>query len=275
MITAQAADGSSVRAFDEGHGPVVLIVHGGMDDGGSWRRVAARLSPRFRVVRLHRRQYRADLTTASACTMAEEVEHVTALARAIGEPMVILGHSSGAVLALEALVAAPSAFADAVLYEPPCVIGPPLGGEALGRAQAAIAAGKPGTALAVFVRDIVRMSAWTAQITKLMAALSPRIRRMARHQIDDCAAIHQLGNRLDTYATITVPTMLLGGDRSHAHLRERLDALERVLPHTERVVLHRQGHAANVLAPGELADVIAGFADRVLRRQQGYGGESH
>ncbi len=266
MITAQAADGSSVRAFDEGHGPVVLILHGGMDDGSSWRRVASRLAPRFRVLRLHRRQYRPDLTVGSACTMAEEVEHVTALVRAIGEPMVIVGHSSGAVLTLEALVAAPSAFAGAILYEPPCVIGPPLGGDALGRAQAAIAADKPGTALAIFVRDIVRVSAWTARLTKLMVALSPRVRRMARHQIDDCAAIDQLGNRLDSYATITVPTMLLGGDRSPAHLGERLDALERVLPHTERVVLHGQGHTANALAPGKLADVIAGFAVRVVRR---------
>jgi pimeloyl-ACP methyl ester carboxylesterase len=131
MITAQAADGSSVRAFDEGRGPVVLILHGGMDDGTSWRRVAGRLVPRFRVVRLHRRQYRLDLKTGSACTMADEVEHVTALVHAIGQPMVVVGHSSGAVLALEALVAVPSAFAGAVLYEPPCVIGPPLGGEAL------------------------------------------------------------------------------------------------------------------------------------------------
>jgi hypothetical protein len=51
-----------------------------------------------------------------------------------------------------------------------------------------------------------------------------------------------------------------------AHLGERLDALERVLPHTERMVLHGQGHAANVFAPGKLADVIAGFAEGVLRR---------
>ena len=266
MITARAADGSSVRALDEGRGPVVLILHGGMDDGSSWRRVAARLAPRFRVVRLHRRQYRLDLKSGSACTMADEVEHVSALVRAIGEPMVVVGHSSGAVLALEALVAAPSGFAGAVFYEPPCVIGPPLGGEALVRAQTAIADGKPGTALAIFVRDIVCVPALTARFTKLMVALSPRIRRLVRHQIDDCAAIDQLGNRLDTYATITVPTVLLGGDRSPAHLGERLDALERVLPHTERVVLHGQGHAANVFAPGKLANVIAGFADRVLRR---------
>jgi hypothetical protein len=63
---------------------------------------------------------------------------------------------------------------------------------------------------------------------------------------------------------MTVPIVLLGGDRSPAHLSERLDALERVLPNTERVVLHAQDHAANALAPGSVADVIAGFADRVL-----------
>ena len=265
MIAAEAADGTSVRAFDEGHGPAVLILHGGIDDGSSWRRVAVRLAPRFRVLRLHRRQYRPDLKTGSACTMAEEVEHVTALVRAIGQPMVIVGHSSGAVVALEELVATPTAFSGAVLYEPPCVIGPPLGGVALARAQAAIAAGKSGTALAIFLRDIVRAPAWAARLSKLVVALSPRIRRMARHQIDDCAAIDQLGNRLDTYTKITVSIVLLGGDRSPPHLGERLDALEGVLPNTERVVLQGQGHAANALAPGRVADVIAGFAARVLR----------
>ncbi|MEE3065102.1 MAG: hypothetical protein VYA67_14295 [Actinomycetota bacterium] len=124
----------------------------------------------------------------------------------------------------------------------------------------------PGIALAIFLRDIVRVPAWTALLTRLMAPLSPRIRRLAPHQIDDCAAIDQLGNRLDAYATITVPTVLLGGDRSPAHLGERLEALEGTLPHAERVLLRGQGHAANVFAPGKLANVIAGFADRVLRQ---------
>jgi pimeloyl-ACP methyl ester carboxylesterase len=66
------------------------------------------------------------------------------------------------------------------------------------------------------------------------------------------------------HAKITVPIVLLGGDRSPAHLGERLDALERTLPHAERVVLGRQGHAANVFTPGKLADVISELADRVL-----------
>jgi len=30
--------------------------------------------------------------------------------------------------------------------------------------------------------------------------------------------------------------------------------------------MHRQGHGANALAPGKVADVIAGFAHHVLRQ---------
>jgi pimeloyl-ACP methyl ester carboxylesterase len=57
----------------------------------------------------------------------------------------------------------------------------------------------------------------------------------------------------------------LGGGRSPAHLRARLDALAAVLPRLDSVViLPRQGHLANLRAPGEVAQVIASFADRVM-----------
>jgi pimeloyl-ACP methyl ester carboxylesterase len=66
-----------------------------MDDGRSWGKVAARLAPRFRVVRLHRRQYRLDIATGSPWTIAQEVDDVLAVAKVIGEPMLVVGHSSG------------------------------------------------------------------------------------------------------------------------------------------------------------------------------------
>jgi pimeloyl-ACP methyl ester carboxylesterase len=58
--------------------------------------------------------------------------------------------------------------------------------------------------------------------------------------------------------------LLLGGGRSPAHLRERLDALAAVLPRLDSVVvLDGQGHLATLRAPGEVARVIAAFADRL------------
>ena len=62
-----------------------------------------------------------------------------------------------------------------------------------------------------------------------------------------------------------MPTVLLGGDRSPAHLGQRLDALARVLPRAERVVLHGQGHDAHRGAPDRVARVVEGLADKVLR----------
>ena len=225
MITLTAADGTDVRAFDEGHGPVILVVHPGFDDGKSWGKVAARLSGRFRVVRIVRRQYRLDRPAPVPYSIAREAGDVLALAADIGEPMVIVGHSSGGVVALEALAAAPAAtFAGAVLYEPPVAIGPPPGGEApaeqaradqargaegpgsgaaggktpggepLDLARAAVAAGQPGRAMQIFVRDVVGMPASQAWLIRPLTAVIPRMRSLAPRQITD---LEGLGPRLD------------------------------------------------------------------------------
>lgn len=266
MITATSADGTSVRAFDDGQGPVIIVLHPGLDDGSSWKKVAARLSLRFRVVRLQRRPYRLDITTGSPPSIAQEVDDVLAVAKVIGEPILLVGHSSGGVVALEVMVASPSTVAGAVIYEPPVVTGPPLGGAALRRARAAVAAGKPGTAMAIFMRDIAQLPWLTARLAGVFVALHPRLRAFAPRMLDDTEAIDRLGVRLDVYARIGVSTVLLGGDRGPPHAGERIDALARVLPRVERVVvLHGQGHFANLRAPDEVARVIEDLADKVLR----------
>ncbi|MEV0824482.1 alpha/beta fold hydrolase [Nonomuraea rubra] len=267
IITAKAADGTEARAVDEGRGPAILVLHPGLDDGTSWKAVAARLAPHHRVVRLHRRRYRLDLDQRAPCTVAQEVEHVLAMAEAIGGgPVLLAGHSSGAVIALEAMVAAPSAFAGAVLYEPPAVIGPPLGGpggEVHHRARAAIAAGRPGRAMRIFVRDTVGLPGWAALLVGWFVAVTPRMRALAPRQIEDNVAMDALGVRLDAYAGIRAPVVLLGGDRSPAHLGERLNALEGTLPHPRRVLLPGQGHSAHAKAPDRVAAVIASLAAEV------------
>jgi pimeloyl-ACP methyl ester carboxylesterase len=99
----------------------------------------------------------------------------------------------------------------------------------------------------------------------VVVAVHPRLRALIPRQLDDKEAIDQLGVRLDAYARIEVPTVLLGGDRSPAHLSEQLEALTRRLPHAEKVVLRGQGHDAHRRAPGEVARVIATLAGKVLR----------
>ncbi len=260
--TAIAADGTDVRAIDEGDGPVILFVHPGLDDGRSWGKVAAQLSPRFRVVRIVRRHYRMDVP-ADGYSISREVGDVLALAEAIAEPMVIVGHSSGAVVALETLAASPGTFAGAVLFEPPVATGPadPAGSLALARANAAVADGKPGKAAQIFIRDIVGMPAFSAWMLRLLVVVLPRLRALIPRQITDLDGV---GLRLDAYARITTPAVLLGGERSPAHLAKSLDALAAVIPHAERVTLPGRDHFASRKAPAEVARVIEAFARQVL-----------
>jgi pimeloyl-ACP methyl ester carboxylesterase len=240
-------------AVDEGMGTPILVVHGGMGDRDTW-------APG--TVRLHRRQYRMDLE--GPFTMAHEVEHVSAIAAGLDRPLLV-GHSSGAVLVLEALVAEPEKYSGAVLYEPPLVIGPPLGGAALVAARAAADAGKPGRAFALFLRDIVRMPRWMSYAAGLMIGRDPDMAARVPRQLDDTAAIDELGVRLDAYAKIDIPVLLMGGDKSPRHLAARLDALENVLPRTRRILLHGQGHMAEHRAPDRVARAIAKHFDDEVR----------
>ncbi|MFI7600910.1 alpha/beta fold hydrolase [Actinoplanes sp. NPDC049681] len=253
-MRATAIDRSVAQAVDEGHGRPILVIHGGMGDSSAWSRVTDRLRDRFRTVRLHRRQYRLDLPRP--ISMADEVEHVTAIAAELDHP-VLVGHSSGGVLALEALLAEPESYAGAVLYEPPVVIGEPLDAD---RARAALADGKPGKALTIFLREVVGVSPATASVAGLVMGHTHYRDRVIR-QLDDSDAIDALGNRLPLYAKLEVPMLLIGGDRSPRHLAERLDALERALPRTRRLLMHGQGHNAERQAPERLAAAIAKFVD--------------
>jgi pimeloyl-ACP methyl ester carboxylesterase len=274
-------DGHPIPVADEGQGPAVLLLHSGSADRSSWARVAADLAGRFRVLRFDRWTYRdghADPAPAGAETMAAEVADVLAVAaaarrgpgnpkgvpRSIGERPLLVGHSSGAVVALESALADPSAFRAMVLYEPPVAVDEPLGGDALRRARTALDAGDPDRAITIHMREIAGAGRPMVAGLRRLPPVWQVIRGHAAAQITDDEAIESLGVGLGRYARLDLPVLLLGGGRSPAHMRARLDALAAVLPRLEEVViLEGQGHMANLRAPGEVARVIAAFADRL------------
>ena len=268
MLAISSADGVDVRAYDEGQGPAIVIVGPGLDDGTRTKKLAALLARQFRVIRPHRRQYRWDLKTkGQRCSVAQEVDDVLAVADHVGQPLIVYGHSSGATVALEALVASPSTFSGGVIFEPAIVIETPWAGEhgkVITQARAALNAGKPGTAMAIFTRDVIGLPPWQAQMVGMFTSLYPRYRTLAACQIDDLEAMDELGIRLNAYARISVPTVLLGGDRSPARLSAPLDALEHGIPSAQRVVMHNKDHGADVKAPKTVAEIVETFANQVF-----------
>jgi pimeloyl-ACP methyl ester carboxylesterase len=273
-------------AREQGTGPAILLVHGGSGTADSWTAVSGLLADRFRVLSFTRATYRpiedgdppvpgdgtfpgAQVPPAGsgARTMAAEVRDVLAVAAGLDEPALLVGHSSGAVVALEAALAAPSAFAGLLVYEPPLAVHEPLGGAALRRARAALDAGDPDTAMAVHLRDLVGIGAVPVAVLRRIPLVWRRMRVMAPAQIVDDEALEALPVGLERYEALDVPVLLLGGAKSPAHLRRRLDALAAALPRVDAtVILAGQGHSAAMRAPASVAEVIAAFATRRLKR---------
>ncbi len=262
--TVTSADGSQFDVLEEGDGFPILIVHPGGSTSSSWTRVARRLATRFRVLRFDRRPYRSHGNVEPAETMDNEVADVLAAAAFAGRPPLLVGHSSGAVVALEAALAAPPRFAGMVLYEPPVAVTSPLGGDALVRARAALDAGEPGQAMKIHLREIVEAPGYLVRLLPAIRPLWRQVTNYAPGQISDDMALESLGVGIDRYAAVEVPALLLGGARSPEHLRARLDALAGVLPQLRSVViLQGQGHLANARSPGKIAHIIETFADTV------------
>ncbi|PRY46158.1 alpha/beta fold hydrolase [Umezawaea tangerina] len=82
--------------------------------------------------------------------------------------------------------------------------------------------------------------------------------------IPSLEALDRLGVRTDVYARIGVRTVLLGGDRSPARLTAWVDAIARVMPNAERVVLPGMDHGADLKHPEAVAGVVERLADDVL-----------
>ena len=260
---ALVVDGESgpIPAVEQGAGRALLIVHGGSGDLTAWKDVGDRLAQRFRVIRYTRPTYRLDPPPRGVDALNREVGEVLALARWIGEPVVLVGHSSGAVVALEAVRSDPTPFAALVAYEPPLdVTHSPEGAQAMRRARAALDAGAPAEAMQIHMGDLVGLP--EAVVAAMFAAPPTReaFARFAPGQIADNEMIDALPEGVARYRAVTLPVLLLGGDRSPEHLRRRSDGLAATLPRPpRRTTLAGQGHTANFEAPDALARAIADF----------------
>ncbi|NUR58431.1 MAG: alpha/beta hydrolase [Catenulispora sp.] len=269
-LLAPSPDGHPVAARATGSGPRLLVVHPGGGDISSWDAVADLLNSDFRVVRTQRRIYAPGATVAlphtlaAPHTLAVEAADILAVTELLEPPIVLVGHSSGGVAALEAALAKPSAFAGLVLYEPPMPTRELVGGEAVVRARAVFEAGDPVEAMRIHLRDIVRFPA--AEVDAMLAD-EPTRTAFAVHagaQIADAEAIDALGVGTDRYAALDLPTVLIEGDASPAHLRERLADLAKALPNAEVLTLAGQGHVAHLTAPELLAATVRDAARRFL-----------
>lgn len=251
MQTVQSADGTTI-AFDRtGDGPPLLLVGGALADRSAASSLAAALAGNFTTYAYDRRG-RGDSGDISPYAVEREIEDLDALITAAGGSALVLGHSSGAVLALRA-AAHGLPISRLVVYEPPFVVGdtqPSLTVDLQERVRALIAAGRRGEAVRRFLIEGVGMPAEAVAMME-GSPMWPGTEHLAHTLLYDLRNVGDQRLPADRMARLQVPTLVLSGGESPAWIRDAAGALADAIPGAQHVSLAGQTHAVadDVLVP--------------------------
>src|SRR5690606_2523309 len=124
MQKVTSKDGTTIGYWKRGSGPPLLLVHGTTADHRRWSAISPQLEQHFTVYAMDRRG-RGGSADSPDYDIMREAEDVAAVLKDIGTSTFVLGHSYGAVCALEAALLADNIHR-LILYEPPIPTGLPL-----------------------------------------------------------------------------------------------------------------------------------------------------
>lgn len=111
------------RGRAEAGNPPLLLVHGLLPVIELWTPLIERLGPGRRVVTVALRGFGASATAAAGADIGTHAEDLRALGAALDlGPAIVVGHSTGGLVALELAARAPAAVAGAVLLDVPVVL---------------------------------------------------------------------------------------------------------------------------------------------------------
>ncbi len=250
---ATSKDGTKIAFERAGTGPALVIVGGALSQRSGGKPLSAKLEDQFTVYTYDRRG-RGDSGDTKPYAVARELEDLGAIIERAGQGAYVYGVSSGAALALQAaLQLGPSKVRKLAIYEPP-----------YGQDEREFAAQKAG------VEERVRNGRPGDAAEFFLAAIGmppPALENMKRSP--EWAAMQKIDFTLAyDYAVlgdgqvpasakgVSVPTLVLTGEKSLGFIGPSADRIAELIPHAQRKTLKGQTHQA---APEVVAPLLAEF----------------
>ena len=260
METVTSADGTTIAFKRTGSGPPLVLVHGGACDHRFWELADVRPA-----LADHCTAYAMDCRgvgesgDANQYELDREFEDVAAVVDTIDEPVTLLGHSSGALLSLEAALRTDDLH-KLVLYEPPITVGDHrLYDEAvLAEMERLLDEGENEQVLVLFLREIAQST--PEEIAEQRAAPNWRELVDAAHVWPrSVRAVGAYEFDAARFGTMTTPTLLLSGSESPQFLRDVTEPISDALPNSRIVTFDGHGHEAMLTATDRFVDEILAF----------------
>jgi len=254
--TLARPDGVEIGVHAFGNGPPIVLVHGTACDHRVWARVGRRLAADFTVHAVDRRG-RGASGDGPDWSLEQDGADVAALVDELDASVPVVGHSLGAIVALEAGLRSTQA-GPVVAYEPPIYADAGPGTAAADELERLADEEGAEAAVVAFLREVgyddeqIDRVREHDELWQATLATAPTLAREARADLAYEVDPDRLGE-LDR------PVLLLAGAASEGSFREGRRALAEALPRAATDTIDAATHAVLYEAPGSFADRIQAF----------------
>lgn len=254
-MNVTSADGTTIFFEQRGDGPPVILVGGAFNDRTTTVGLAEVLAGDFTTI-VYDRRGRGDSGDAPEYAVEREIEDLAALIAHVGGTASVFGHSSGAVLALEA-AAAGIGIERVVAYEPPYATDEHPRGDVVDEVRAQLAAGDRDGAVATFLQ----VAGTPAEMIEGMKQAPvwgwfTALAHTLPYDLTICGPGARI--RAENLAKIAVPTLVIGGGASDETLRAGARAAAAAVPGARHETLEGQDHGV-LQFPETLKDLLTDF----------------
>jgi pimeloyl-ACP methyl ester carboxylesterase len=257
--TVRSADGTTIAMERSGAGQPVVLVGGAFSNRAGAVGLAQVLAPHFTTVTYDRRG-RGDSGDSGHYAVEREIEDLTAVIESVGGRAGVFGHSSGAILALQA-AGAGAPIRGVVAYEPPYI---PDGfarpaTDLAGRLRALIAQDRRDDAVALFQTEAIGLPAQVVAGLRV-TEMWPGLVALA-HTLPYDVEITGPGNVLhpDRLGAIPVPTLVIVGTASLPWMLPGTRATAVAIPGARHLELPGEDHGTPHSHPAVLLQPLLDF----------------
>jgi pimeloyl-ACP methyl ester carboxylesterase len=258
MKQVTSKDGTIIAFDQSGSGPSLILVDGALcsRDFGPMPKLAALLAPHFTVINYDRRG-RNQSGDTKPYAVEREIKDIEALINAAGGSAFVVGFSSGAALSIAAAASGLN-ITKLALYEPPFRVddeghqAPP---DSLEQLKTMIAADRRADAVKFFIHNVVGLPSIAVFIMQLMPIFK-KLKAAAHTLPYDLTILGDMTLPEKKAASIKIPTLIAGGDKSQVMLRHTVKKLSEVMPNNQLKILMGQTHNVSEKA---IAPVLVEF----------------
>lgn len=251
MKNVTSKDGTKIVYDIHGSGPVLIYITGAIcfRNFPPIQKDVKIFSEEFTVYNYDRRG-RGDSEDTCPYTVEKELDDIEALIKTVGGPVFLYGHSSGAVLALEAALKMPTKISKIAIYDPAYAQNEKDNEEYLKTYQKVkhlLAEGKNARALRSFLAGIGMPKIFTYMLAlmpgwKTMKALAPTL-------VYDMLLTSEVPPA--KMSKVSVPTQIIYGQNSPLSIQNVSAQLAQIIPQSSLMQIDKQDHmvSARILLP--------------------------